>query len=407
MAVRFAPFVGTGYIAPGIGVPGAPTSVVATAGNTSATITYATPSNNGGSPITGYTATSTPNNITASSATNSIAYPPGSLTNGQSYTFTVHATNAIGNGPESSPASNAVTPNSGVGPPSAPTNLQVILQGENSADNTPSPPTPTNPNRIDISWTAAVAGGLAINNYKIYRSVNRGAFSLYASPAGTGTTYSDTSATLCTNGTAGSTPPYYPANTYQYKVSAVDTGGNESALSGTQIFVIYKNGARGWDLDYGFGGSTNYSDTTGSPQGGVADVLFTNSGFGGMLPVSSKLVTQWNFWVGAYTYLYVDIKPTNPSFTFQLYALRVGDVHIYNSSGVSYNVNPGSLSYGSAPANGVWGTHKIPLADFLTDWGPSGAGPAAVQNALYKFAIQNNVASNGNFYVDNMILSDT
>jgi hypothetical protein len=405
MSLRFAPYVAGGYIPPSSGVPGAPASVVAVAGNTSATVTFNTPAS-GGSPITLYTVTSSPGNITASGATNSIAYAPGTLTNGQAYTFTVTATNAIGTGPASAP-SNSVTPNSGVGPPSAPTNLQLILAGQNSADNTPSPPTPTNPNRLDISWTAAVAGGLPLNNYKIYRSVNRGVFSFYAAPAGLGTTYSDTAATLSTNGTAGSTAPYYTANTYQYKVSAVDTGGNESAQSGPQIFVIYKNGTRGWNLDYAFGGSPNYSDTTGSPQGGVADVLFTNSGFGGMLPVSSHWVTQWNMWVGGYRYLSFDLKPTNAAFAFQLYALRVGDVKIYNSSGVSYNVNPGSISYGAVPVNGVWGTHKVPVADFLTDWGPSGAGPAVVQNALYKFAIQNNVASNGNFYVDNIILSDT
>jgi trimeric autotransporter adhesin len=90
-------------------VPVAPTIGTATAGNSSASITF-TPNGNGGSAITGFTATSTPGSITGSGASSPVTV--SGLTNGTAYTFTVHATNAIGNSAESG-ASNSVTPSAG------------------------------------------------------------------------------------------------------------------------------------------------------------------------------------------------------------------------------------------------------------------------------------------------------
>ena len=87
--------------------PSAPTNVTATAGNTQATVSFSASASDGGSPITSYTVTSTPGNLTATGASSPITVT--GLTNGTPYTFTVHATNAAGPGPESS-ASNSVTP---------------------------------------------------------------------------------------------------------------------------------------------------------------------------------------------------------------------------------------------------------------------------------------------------------
>jgi hypothetical protein len=71
--------------------------------------------------------------------------------------------------------------------------------------------------QVTLSWSAPTSdGGSAITAYKIYRGQSAGTETLYASPAGTGTTYTDSAAV---NGT-----PYY------YKVTAVNAVG-ESALS--------------------------------------------------------------------------------------------------------------------------------------------------------------------------------
>jgi hypothetical protein len=94
--------------------PGAPTGVTATAGNTSAAVSWTAPTNTGGSAITSYKVTpyigstaQTPMTVTGSPPATSTTVT--GLTNGTTYTFTVSATNATGTGPESA-QSNAVTP---------------------------------------------------------------------------------------------------------------------------------------------------------------------------------------------------------------------------------------------------------------------------------------------------------
>ena len=93
-------------------VPGAPTSVVAAAGNKTATVTFVAPSSNGGSSINGYTVTSVPaGGIDTNAGSTSLKHTISGLTNGVSYTFTVKATNSAGSS-VSSAASNTVTPTS-------------------------------------------------------------------------------------------------------------------------------------------------------------------------------------------------------------------------------------------------------------------------------------------------------
>ena len=100
--------------------PGAPTAVTASAGNGQATVSFAAPASDGGSPITSYTVTSTPGSLAASGPSSPITVT--GLTNGTAYTFTVHATNAIGSGPESAP-SNSVTPTAATPPTITTTSL--------------------------------------------------------------------------------------------------------------------------------------------------------------------------------------------------------------------------------------------------------------------------------------------
>lgn len=90
-------------------VPAAPEDVQASAADGSATITWAPPQSDGGEPVRRYVVTASPGGTHATTADGrTFAVVPG-LANGTAYRFTVHAINAIGDGPESAPTA-PVTP---------------------------------------------------------------------------------------------------------------------------------------------------------------------------------------------------------------------------------------------------------------------------------------------------------
>ena len=126
-----------------------PASVKATAGNAQATVTFTAPAD-GGSPITGYTVTSSPGGITQSGTGSPIIVT--GLTNGTTYTFTVTATNAIGTGTASA-KSNSVKP---VGPmaPKAPTSVKATAGNAQAT----------------VTFTAPADGGSPITGYTVTSS---------------------------------------------------------------------------------------------------------------------------------------------------------------------------------------------------------------------------------------------
>jgi uncharacterized protein (TIGR02145 family) len=127
-------------------VPGAPTIGIASAGNAHAVVTFIAPVSNGGSAITGYTTTSVPGGLTSTGTASPITVT--GLTNGNAYTFSVTATNAIGTGVASS-ASNSVTPSTA---PGAPT-IGIATAGTAQAV---------------VTFTAPVSnGGSAITGYTV------------------------------------------------------------------------------------------------------------------------------------------------------------------------------------------------------------------------------------------------
>ena len=83
------------------GVPDKPTGVTGTAGLGTAFVSWNAPAANG-SPISGYTVTSSPGGLTCQSG--GLSCTISGLSSGVTYVFTVHATNGVGNGQESDPS---------------------------------------------------------------------------------------------------------------------------------------------------------------------------------------------------------------------------------------------------------------------------------------------------------------
>jgi hypothetical protein len=96
-------------------VPGAPTITGATAtGETTASVSFSAPASNGGSPITSYTILSSPGGITSTlSQAGGGTFNVTGLTGGTTYTFTVKATNSVGDSSYSSASSSITTTSAG------------------------------------------------------------------------------------------------------------------------------------------------------------------------------------------------------------------------------------------------------------------------------------------------------
>ena len=178
-------------------IPSSPTSLSASAGDGSATISF-TPGANGGNAITNYQYSTDGTNYTALSPTDtSSPITINGLTNGTSYTIYLKAVNP--NGVSSASSSVTVTPST---IPSAPTSLSASA-GDGSAT---------------ISFTPGANGGNAITNYKY--SIDGSTYTdLSPSDASTPITISG-----LTNGTS-----------YTIYLKAVNANGDSSASTSVSV----------------------------------------------------------------------------------------------------------------------------------------------------------------------------
>ena len=210
--------------------PDPPTGVTAVAGDASATVSWTPPVSNGGSPITGYTVTSSPEGITASTSGATSVSVPG-LTNGTGYTFTVVAANAIGSSAASSP-SNLVIPTAPTAP-GAPTGATAVAGNASAA----------------VSWTAPASNGSAITGYTVtsapggLTATTGGATSTTVLGLTNGTSYTFT--VVATNG-VGPGPASDPSNSVTPTASTTEvTNSAEGGSAGVSVTVANSGGASG------------------------------------------------------------------------------------------------------------------------------------------------------------------
>jgi len=180
------PTATTGTVTPAT-VPGAPTNVMATRGNTQATLSWTAPSDNGGAAITSYRFRYSTDSGAHWATISGTA--PGSpvtftgMTNGVAYLFGVAAINSAGTGAFSA-SSNAVTPAT---TPGAPT----LVSGS------------PGDGQVSVSWTAPTStGGDPISGYDVEWSSDNGAH--WSSPLAAAQSSTSTAAlvTGLTNGTS-------------------------------------------------------------------------------------------------------------------------------------------------------------------------------------------------------------
>ena len=158
--------------------PSAPT-LSASAGNGSVQLGWTVPTDDGGSPVTGYQiyrGGSSGTAIPLTSVGNVLTYTDSGLTNGSTYWYQVAAVNAADTGPRSNEAS--ATPQHVATAPSAPLNLVGTAQKSG----------------IRLTWSPPSSnGGSAVTDYRVLRGTVAGGESFLVELAGSQLAYTDSS----------------------------------------------------------------------------------------------------------------------------------------------------------------------------------------------------------------------
>ncbi|MFW3172805.1 fibronectin type III domain-containing protein [Geodermatophilus sp. CPCC 206100] len=237
--------------------PGAPTGVTAAPGDGQVTLSWtAAPSH--GSPVTGYTVATTPGGATVSTPGSTTATVTG-LTNGTSYDFTVTATNAVGTGPASQPAT--AVPQPAAAAPGAPGTVTAV-RGDGQAT---------------VTWAAATANGSAVTGYTVTASpggataTTTGARSVVVPGLTNGTAHTFTvraSNAVGTGPASAASNPVTPAGRPGAPGSVTAVPGNRSATVTWTPGAANGSAVTGYTVTASPGGAT--AATTGATSATVA-----------------------------------------------------------------------------------------------------------------------------------------
>lgn len=232
-------------------LPGPPGPPTATAGDQSVQLWWTPPVDDGGSPVTGYAVTASPGGASCAASSWWPSCTVFGLSNGQTYTFTVVATNAVGDGTESEPTE-PVVPFSSTTVPDAPTGVSGV-----AGDGT-----------VSVSWVAPLDdGGSPVTGYAVT-----------ASPGGEGCT--------TTGGTSCTVSGLVNGVGYSFVVVTSNTVGAGPASLPSEVVVPTRCGGSGsgpfidvpaghpfcGDIEWlaGRGISTGFPDGSFRPSGSVS-----------------------------------------------------------------------------------------------------------------------------------------
>jgi len=178
-------------------VPGTPEKLVATSTGPQVTVGWAAPASDGGWPITRYVvfrkeASGDP--VQLAEVAKGTTYVDSTVERGRTYYYTVLASNALGDGPQSPEASVTVASQT---PPSAPTDLAVAQAV----------------GRVTVTWGAPKDdGGSPVTGFKVMRGEIAGALAVVGTVGASATSYMDVGVR--------------PGMTYRYTVLATNAIGD-------------------------------------------------------------------------------------------------------------------------------------------------------------------------------------
>jgi Fibronectin type III domain len=294
-----SPSLPSGPVSPA-SVPGPAAGVVGTPGAGSVAVAWTAPADLGGGIFSGYVATATPGGQSCS--TTSTGCTVGGLTNGQSYSFRVVASNSLGAGMPTDPSA-PVTPRT---VPNKPTGVTAV-----STDSA-----------ATVSWIAPVFnGGATISSFTVTSSPD-------------GKTCTTSTLNCVVTGLADHTP-------YEFTVSAVNVAG-AGAPSDPSAWVTPLSGATYFPLTPSRLLDTRYgTGLSGAFNSHVARTLVVT---GGLVPANATAVTG-NLTVTGQTslgYLYIGPNaadnPTSSTLNFPLGDDRANAVTVTLGAGGTLSI---------------------------------------------------------------------